>query len=79
MKKIILVAGGTGNLGGRVINALLERGAEVRVVIRPGSDINKIKNLENLGAKVFRVNMTNIEEVSNAYFGPLASFLHWQA
>jgi nucleoside-diphosphate-sugar epimerase len=69
MKKIILVAGGTGNLGGRVINALLERGAEVRVVIRPGSDINKIKNLENLGAKVFRVNMTNIEEVSNACIG----------
>ena len=29
-KKIIVVAGGTGNLGGRIIKALLGKGAEVR-------------------------------------------------
>jgi len=69
MKKIILIAGGTGNLGQRIINALLKKGAEVRVVARPGSDISKIKNLENLGVKVFLVNMSNIDEVSKACIG----------
>ncbi len=69
MKKIILLAGGTCNLGQRIINFLLNKGAEVRVVVRPGSNIGKIKNLENLGVKVFKVNMSNIEEVSNACSG----------
>ena len=69
MNKIILIAGGTGNLGQRIIKALLKKGAEVRVVVRPGSDIDKIKHLENLGVKVFKVNMSNIEEVSNACIG----------
>ena len=36
MKKIILVEGATGNLGARIINALLDRGAEVRAVVRSG-------------------------------------------
>jgi hypothetical protein len=30
MKPTILVAGGTGNLGGRIITALIKRGAEVK-------------------------------------------------
>ena len=69
MEKIILIAGGTGNLGQRIIKALLKKGAEVRVVVRPGSDIDKIKNLENPGVKVFKVNMSNREEVSNVCIG----------
>lgn len=69
MKKIILIAGGTGNLGQRIINALLKKGAEVRVVARPSSDIDKIKNLEDFGVKVFKVNMSDTEEVSNACIG----------
>jgi nucleoside-diphosphate-sugar epimerase len=69
MKKIILVAGGTGNLGGRIINALLDKGAGVHAVVRPGSDINKTNKLENLGIKVFRVNMASVEKVSKACTG----------
>jgi hypothetical protein len=69
MKKIILVAGGTGNLGGRVINALLNRDAEVRVVVRASSDIEKIHKLEKLGVKVFKVNMLSVEEMSQACIG----------
>lgn len=37
-QKIIIVAGGTGNLGGRIVKALLNRGAEVRVLVRPSSN-----------------------------------------
>ena len=69
MKKIILVAGATGNLGERVINALLDRGAEVRVVVRSSSDVEKLNKLEKLGVKIFKVNMSNVEEISNACIG----------
>jgi nucleoside-diphosphate-sugar epimerase len=69
MKNIILVAGGTGNLGGRITNALLDKGAEVHAVVRPGSDINKTNKLEKLGVKVSRVNMASVEEVSKACTG----------
>ena len=69
MKKIILVAGGTGNLGERIINALLDRGAEVHAVVRSGSDINKTDKLEKRGVKVFRVNMASVEVVSKVCTG----------
>jgi len=69
MKKIIVVAGGTGNLGERIINALLEGGAEVRAVIRTNTDLEKVNKLEKLGAIVFKVNMLNVEEVSKACKG----------
>ena len=69
MKKIILVAGATGNLGERIINALLARGAEVRAVVRSGCDVEKINKLETLGVKIFTVNMSNVEEISNACIG----------
>ena len=35
---MILVTGGTGNAGGGVLKGLLELGAEVRALVRPGSD-----------------------------------------
>lgn len=69
MKIIILVAGGTGNLGERIINALLDKGAEVRAVVRPSIDIEKLNKLEKVGVKVFKVNMLNVEEVSKACIG----------
>jgi nucleoside-diphosphate-sugar epimerase len=69
MKQIILVAGATGNLGERIINALLDRGAEVRAVVRSGCDIEKLNKLEKLGVKIFTVNMSNVEEISNACIG----------
>jgi uncharacterized protein YbjT (DUF2867 family) len=69
MKKIILVAGATGNLGERIINALLARDAEVRAVVRSGCDIEKLNKLEKLGVKIFTVNMSNVEEISNACIG----------
>jgi nucleoside-diphosphate-sugar epimerase len=69
MKKIILVAGGTGNLGGRIINSLLDRGAEVRVVVRSSCDSEKLNKLEKLGVKIFKANMLNVEEISNTCIG----------
>jgi uncharacterized protein YbjT (DUF2867 family) len=69
MRTSILVAGGTGNLGERIINSLLERGAEVRVVVRSGSDVEKLKKLKKPGVKVFQVRMSNVEELTDACSG----------
>ena len=64
MKKIIVVAGGTGNLGERIIRALLNNGAEVRVIVRSGSNPEKIASLEEQGAKIYSINMSNVEEIA---------------
>lgn len=69
MEKIVLVAGATGNLGGKIINALLKKEAEVHAVVRSSSDIEKVTKLEKLGVKVFKVNIWNVEEVSTACLG----------
>ncbi len=69
MKKIILVAGGTGNLGGRVIQSLLDKGAEVRIVVRQESDRDTLNKLKKLGVKVFLVKNWNVEEISHACRG----------
>ncbi len=69
MKKIIVVAGGTGNLGERIIKALLAKGAEVRVIVRYGSNPEKIARLKEQGAKIYPINMSNGEEIKTACIG----------
>ena len=69
MNQPILVAGGTGNLGGRIIKALIARGAEVRAIVRNGSEPEKIEKLTELGAKVMTVNVSNVEELQQACQG----------
>lgn len=66
---IIAIAGGTGNLGGRIVKALLNKGAEVRVLVRSTTDTKKISQLEQLGAKVILVEMNNEQEISAACSG----------
>lgn len=66
MKKIILVAGATGNLGLRIVKALVNKDAEIRVVVRSNSDIEKIKELENLGVKIYQVSSWNLEELKTS-------------
>ncbi|MEH2320381.1 NmrA family NAD(P)-binding protein [Nostoc sp.] len=69
MKQTILVAGGTGNLGGRIVKALIKRGAEVRVLSRNEIDSVKIKKLTELGAEVIAVDMSDVEELKLACQG----------
>jgi len=67
--KIVMVAGATGNLGGRIVRALLKKGAEVRTIVRSSSDIEKMNQLETLGVKVYRVKNWTLEELSQACRG----------
>jgi nucleoside-diphosphate-sugar epimerase len=69
MKKVILVAGATGNLGMRIIKALIANGAEVRALVRSNSNVEKLNKLRELGLKVLEVNMNNVEEVAKACEG----------
>lgn len=69
MKRIILVAGATGNLGQKIVKALLREDAEIRVVVRATSDVEKIKSLEILGAKIYRVENWNKEELKSPCLG----------
>jgi nucleoside-diphosphate-sugar epimerase len=69
MRKVILVAGATGNLGDRIVRALLQKAAEVRILVRPTSNADKVNNLQKLGAKVFCVSMTNAQEIAEVCRG----------
>jgi nucleoside-diphosphate-sugar epimerase len=69
MNKNILVAGGTGNLGHRIIKALLERGANVRAVVRAESDPAKVAELARLGAEVLPVDLADGAALTQACVG----------
>ncbi len=62
----ILVAGGTGNLGSRIIHELRKRGADIRVVIRPNTALSKIARLKQYDVGIFQTDMTNINEMTLA-------------
>ncbi len=66
MNNIILVAGATGNLGGRIIDSLLRKNAEVRVILRKGTDPAKMNALQLKGVQIFLADMMNVDEVTHA-------------
>lgn len=69
MKKTILVAGATGNLGHKICRELIKQNVTVRALVREGSDPEKIKALEQLGVDVFKVNLSNEHELIGACNG----------
>ncbi len=66
MKEITLVAGGTGNLGYRIVKALRNKDVEVRVVVRSSSSYERMEMLENLGAKIYKVRSWSLDELKTA-------------
>ncbi len=64
MKKIILVAGATGNLGNRICRELIKRGAVVRAVTRPSADTEKRAVLEKMGVHVIETDLTNVDAIA---------------
>lgn len=69
MKKIIVIAGATGDLGERIVKALLKKKVEVRALVRRSSDVEKVKKLEQMGAKVFTIDMSDVKEIAKACEG----------
>ncbi len=68
-KPTIVLAGATGNLGGRIARSLLEKGATVRVLVRPDSDASKVDALRKSGATICEVDFHNAAELTKACEG----------
>ncbi len=66
MRNAIVVVGATGNLGGRIVTALLKKGTEVVAIVRPGSDPAKVDELSAKGVTVIRSEMTDAHELAPA-------------
>jgi uncharacterized protein YbjT (DUF2867 family) len=63
MQKQILVVGGTGYLGRKVIDHLLKLDVTVRALVRPGTDASE---LEKKGVKIYRGDITKPETLPPA-------------
>jgi nucleoside-diphosphate-sugar epimerase len=66
---IIILAGATGNLGGRIAKAILRRGGHVKAVVRRTSDPGKIEMLQTLGATITEVDFNNANDLTEACLG----------
>jgi NAD(P)-dependent dehydrogenase (short-subunit alcohol dehydrogenase family) len=69
MEKLILVAGATGNLGGRICRELIKRNIPVRAIVRSESNQDKIDALEKMGVDIFKVDLSNEQELIGACAG----------
>ncbi|MCB2377351.1 NmrA family NAD(P)-binding protein [Hymenobacter sp. BT635] len=69
MNSLILVAGATGDLGGRITLALRQRGATVRALVRPETDSAKVDHLTQLGVEVQRVEFADHAALTRACAG----------
>ncbi|GAB3242013.1 hypothetical protein GCM10027346_37940 [Hymenobacter seoulensis] len=69
MNTTILVAGATGELGGRIVAALLQRGAAVRALVRATTDEVKVAELTRQGVDVRRVELTDTAGLTQACAG----------
>ncbi len=69
MNNSILVAGGTGDLGNRIIKALVKRNAHVVAIVRPNTDNAKVAELVKMGVNVLKVDMGNVTELTAACRG----------
>jgi uncharacterized protein YbjT (DUF2867 family) len=64
-----MVAGATGNLGGKIVDALLEKGANVGALVRAETNAEKVGRLREKGVKIFQVNMLDQSEIADACTG----------
>lgn len=69
MNKTIGVAGATGDLGQRIVRALADRGADVRVLVRASSNSTIISEFEKMGVQVVKLTDWTVAEVTKACQG----------
>ena len=67
--KLVVVAGATGNLGGRIVRELLEHGAGVRALVRPGTPAAKLAPLKSAGADVVPVDLGDVPALTRELEG----------
>lgn len=65
----IALAGATGDLGERILKALVSRGAQVLALVRPDADEHATDRITTLGATVARADPTDVESLAKALQG----------
>ncbi|MEI6264578.1 MAG: NmrA family NAD(P)-binding protein [Sphingobacteriia bacterium] len=65
MNSIIIVAGATGNLGGKIVTHLIHLGAKVVIITRKNSDQQKVEKLIKLGATVKQIEVWDVESIAS--------------
>lgn len=63
MQRVVIV-GATGNLGGKITDSLLKKGAKVTAIVRMETDEEKVIGLREKSVEVHRVDMTNRSEIA---------------
>jgi uncharacterized protein YbjT (DUF2867 family) len=66
---VVVIAGATGNLGGRIARAARERGAGVRALVRSGTATDRIDRLRALGVEVAVVDFDDPSALAKACAG----------
>lgn len=69
MNTKITVAGATGNLGGRIVAALVKQGADVRAIVRLGTAQDKLEKLRQHGVEVVEIDMSSVPDLARALEG----------
>jgi uncharacterized protein YbjT (DUF2867 family) len=67
--KLVVIAGATGDLGGRVVRELSKLNAPMRAVVRPGTAGSKVKALKDLGCEVIEVDLNDHERLVKTMAG----------
>ena len=66
---IVVVAGANGDLGGRIVKALVARGATVRALIRPDLKEEERKRIESRGARFAEADPADVRALAGACAG----------
>lgn len=69
MPPLIILAGATGHLGGRIARALRDRRAAVRALVRRDADRAAVKALRAAGVEIATVDYTSLTELAEACAG----------
>ncbi|GAA4396999.1 hypothetical protein GCM10023187_05750 [Nibrella viscosa] len=65
----IILAGATGDLGGRIARSLLQQGATVKALVRPGSSGPTVTAMHKLGVSVVEVDFNRLSALTEACAG----------
>jgi uncharacterized protein YbjT (DUF2867 family) len=66
---LIVLAGATGQLGGEIAKWLVQRGAQVRALVRKGSESKQLADLQRQGATLAEIDYDNSAELAKACGG----------
>ncbi len=68
-RRVIVLAGAGGDLGGRIAKALVARGADVRALVRPGVKPDERGRIEGYGATIVAADPHSIDDMAAACTG----------